>query len=229
MSTSPPGLGSNHAAESQATNSQAMDKQSPLDSTKLTNKHGGSSFVIVDDFSDLQSKLDNNQGIKIPLSYSRLSRRLTNFNPTIAELLALETEWVCGRFPGFAFVTSKGFPTASSNHKAWILLLAEMEYRLRPRLSYLKSIVLHNSFYRHFQTKADSSSCRLMTSSWWQLNLNRAVSKAQRCGEVAAEEMNFGAVLLIHGANSLARLSGLKSDSTLIMLVNYLVGVFISF
>lgn len=92
MSTSPPGLGSNHAAESQATNSQAMDKQSPLDSTKLTNKHGGSSFVIVDDFSDLQSKLDNNQGIKIPLSYSRLSRRLTNFNPTIAELLALETE-----------------------------------------------------------------------------------------------------------------------------------------
>lgn len=92
MSTSPPGLGSNHAAESQATNSQAMDKQSPLDSTKLTNKHGGSSFVIVDDFSDLQSKLDNSQGIKIPLSYTRLSRRLTNFNPTIAELLALETE-----------------------------------------------------------------------------------------------------------------------------------------
>lgn len=96
MSTSPPGIGlvgSNHAAESQATNSQAMDKQSPqLDSTKLTNKHGGPSFVIVDDFSDLQSKLDNQQGIKIPLSYSRLNRRLTNFNPTIAELLALETE-----------------------------------------------------------------------------------------------------------------------------------------
>lgn len=91
MSTSPPG--SNHAAESQAaTNSQAMDKQSPLDSTKLINKHGGSSFVIVDDFSDLQAKLDNGQGVKIPLSYSRINRRLTNFNPTISELLALETE-----------------------------------------------------------------------------------------------------------------------------------------
>lgn len=89
MSTSPPGLGSNHAAESQATNSQAIDKQSPLDSTKLTNKHGSPSFVIVDDFSDLQSKLDNLQGIKVPLSYSK---RLTNFNPTIAELLSIETE-----------------------------------------------------------------------------------------------------------------------------------------
>ena len=90
MSTSPPG--SNHAAESQATNSQAADKQSPLDSTKLINKNGNPSFVIVDDFSDLQSKLDNQQGIKIPLSFSRLNRRLTNFNPTISELLSIETE-----------------------------------------------------------------------------------------------------------------------------------------